>query len=200
MKMADESFVVLPMHSPQSKEIAKVMANETARQIMAKLALKTCSSSEISQELHLPLSTVEYNLNALEKVGLIKPKSYKWSKKGRKIQFFSPTKKLIIIAPEERAAGISDVIQKNLQHLFMILIAVSAIATGFYFPRGEILASQVAVGASREGVAAAGAPVTDMVAGELLRGAATGAFYASVIILIISVILYFVSRKLKTSK
>ena len=194
--MKEESFVVLPMQSPQSKEIAKVMANETARRIMAKLATKKCSSSELSAELSLPLSTVEYNLNALEKVGLIKAKEYKWSKKGRKLHFFAPTKKLIIIAPEERAAGVTESLKNNLQHIFMVLIAATAIATGFLFPRAGM---QPLVAAQQ---VAAGAPATAApeVMQPIVEGVATGAFYASVIILIALVVMYFLARKLKTSK
>jgi DNA-binding transcriptional ArsR family regulator len=197
--MAEESFVVLPLESKESKEIAKVMANETARQIMAKLAVNKCSSSQLSSELSLPLSTVEYNLDALQKVGMIRPIEYKWSRKGRKIHFFAPTKKLIIIAPEEKSASITEALKKNLQHIFMVLIAVTAIATGFYFPREALSARQAVAETLAEGVAAAGAPVAAQTGG-VLEGAATGAFYASVIILVSLAVMYFLSRKLNTSR
>ncbi|MDL5502563.1 MAG: winged helix-turn-helix domain-containing protein, partial [Candidatus Methanoperedens sp.] len=67
----EEKLLILPL-GDESKKITQVISNDTARQIIELLADAPLSASDIAQSLHVPLTTVAYNLENLESVGLIK--------------------------------------------------------------------------------------------------------------------------------
>ncbi|MCD6547094.1 MAG: winged helix-turn-helix transcriptional regulator [Nanoarchaeota archaeon] len=122
-----DKFVVLSM-TKESKEIARVLSNETAIKILNKLSEKRMSASEIAKELNLPMSTVQYNLDLLKGVNLIKDTAYRYSEKGKKILYYEPAKKLIILAPEKEKESILSVLKNN----FVIPIALGlSIFAGF---------------------------------------------------------------------
>ncbi len=104
--MPEDKYIVLSMQDKKSEDIAKVISNKTARQILEALTDKSLSPNKLSKKLDIPLSTVEYNLDQLIKVNLIRIKNTKFSVKGRKVNYYEPAKKLILIAPEETSKGL----------------------------------------------------------------------------------------------
>ena len=82
----NETFVLLSLEEQQSKELAQVISNETARKILDYLGKKNeASESQIAEALDAPISTVHYNVQQLLKVKLIESKEVEWSEKGKKI-------------------------------------------------------------------------------------------------------------------
>lgn len=120
-----EKFVVLSM-SGESKDVAKALSNDTAINIMNKLAEKKMSATELSKKLNMSISTVQYNLELLKKVGLIQDTAYRYSEKGKKVLYYEPAKKLIILAPEKEKASILNLLKNKL--LVPIILGVSAVA------------------------------------------------------------------------
>jgi DNA-binding transcriptional ArsR family regulator len=122
-----DKFVVLSM-SGESKDVAKALSNDTAISIMNKLAETRMSATELSKQLKIPISTVQYNLDLLKNVNLIVDTAYRYSEKGKKVLYYEPAKKLIILAPEKEKASILNLLKNKL--LVPIILGISA-ASGF---------------------------------------------------------------------
>ena len=95
---ADEKLLILPL-GDESKQITKVISNDTAREIIDLLADAPLSASDIAERMNTPLTTVIYNLENLENVGLVKVEKVKYSEKGRKVKIYAPVKKVIVVMP-----------------------------------------------------------------------------------------------------
>ena len=120
-----DKFVVLSMNN-ESKDVAKALSNDTAISIMNKLAEKKMSATELSKNLKISPSTVQYNLELLKKVGLIHDTAYRYSEKGKKVLYYEPAKKLIILAPEKEKASILNLLKNKL--FVPLILGVSAVA------------------------------------------------------------------------
>ncbi len=119
----DEKLLILPL-GEESKKITQVISNDTARQIIELLADAPLSASDIAEHLQTPLTTIVYNLENLEKVGLIKIEKIKYSEKGREVKIYAPVRKLIIVVPEKTdKKSIIDILRK---YVGVVLAAVFA--------------------------------------------------------------------------
>ncbi|CAG0949143.1 hypothetical protein METP3_00089 [Methanosarcinales archaeon] len=128
----EEKLLILPL-GEESKKITQVISNDTARQIIELLADAPLSASDIAQSLHAPLTTIAYNLENLESVGLIKVDKIKYSEKGREVRIYAPVRKLIILVPEKTDRNsVGDILRK---YLGVILAAVFASSIIEFFMR-----------------------------------------------------------------
>src|SRR3989344_3561819 len=67
-----EKYILVNLEDEKSKKIAESISNKTARKILDYLSNKEESGAEeISKELKLPISTIDYNLKNLKKAGII---------------------------------------------------------------------------------------------------------------------------------
>ncbi|MCX9025650.1 MAG: helix-turn-helix domain-containing protein [Candidatus Methanoperedens sp.] len=123
----DEKLLILPL-GEESKKITQVISNDTARQIIELLADAPLSANDIAQRLQAPLTTITYNLENLESVGLIKVEKIKYSEKGREVKIFAPVRKLIILVPEKTDRNsVADILRKYLGIILTALFASSLI-------------------------------------------------------------------------
>lgn len=112
--LGDEKLLILPL-GDESKKITQVISNDTARRIIELLADAPLSASDISERLHAPLTTITYNLENLESVGLVKVERIKYSEKGREVKIYAPVRKLIVVVPEKTdRKSVADVLRKYL--------------------------------------------------------------------------------------
>lgn len=126
--MAEEKFLMLKLDDPQSKELAQVLASPSARTILSILAEKALSETDIAQRLHVPLSTVHYNIKQLLKANIIEIKDFLWSEKGKKIQLYQLANKLIIIAPKTTSSSYLE----KLRDVVPVIIGGACISLGLY--------------------------------------------------------------------
>lgn len=119
-----EKFIVMSLEDENSKQLAKVLSNSTALKIMNKLAEKRFSPSELAKELNLPISTVQYNLDLLKQANMIKETAYRYSEKGKKVSYYEPVKKLIIIAPENEKNSIVDILKDKFWIFAAVVITI----------------------------------------------------------------------------
>lgn len=123
----NEKLLILPL-GEESKKITQVISNDTARQIIELLADAPLCASDIAHRLHAPLTTITYNLENLESVGLIKVEKIKYSEKGREVKIYAPVRKLIILVPEKTdRKSVADIIRKYLGIILTALFASSLI-------------------------------------------------------------------------
>jgi DNA-binding transcriptional ArsR family regulator len=131
-KDGDEKLLILPL-GEESKKITQVISNDTARQIIELLADAPLSASDIAERLKAPLTTITYNLENLESVGLVKVEKIKYSEKGREVKIFAPVRKLIVVVPEKTdRKSVADMLRK---YIGVILAAVLASSLIEFFMR-----------------------------------------------------------------
>ncbi len=108
----DEKLLILPL-GEESKKITQVISNDTARKIIELLADAPLSASDIAERLQTPLTTIVYNLENLESVGLIRVEKIKYSEKGREVKIYAPVRKPIVLVPEKTdRKSITDILRK----------------------------------------------------------------------------------------
>ena len=106
-----DKLIVMSLEDENSKQLAKVLSNDTALKMLNKLAETRCSASELSKQLGIPISTIQYNLELLTKSNMIKETAYRYSEKGKKVLYYEPMKKLIVIAPENEKLSVFNILK-----------------------------------------------------------------------------------------
>jgi DNA-binding transcriptional ArsR family regulator len=120
--MDDEKLLILPLNDANSKKISQIIASDTARDILDVIASAPRSASEIANNLAIPLTTVQYNLEKLFDAGLVKVERTKYSKKMKPVKLYAPRRKFVVIAPEKTDK--KDVIATLKRYLMVIAFAV----------------------------------------------------------------------------
>lgn len=126
--MAEDKFIVTSLKD--SKKINRVLANDTAREIMELLAEKRMTAAEIAERMNLPLTTVDYSLKNLQAVGLVKTKSG-FNKNTRVVKYYEPQEKFIVIAPKQTTNTLS--LLKALIPALLLL----AVSFSFFYSQKE---------------------------------------------------------------
>ncbi len=130
----EEKLLILPL-GEESKKLTQVISNDTARKIIELLADAPLSATDIADRLQVPLTTIAYNLENLESVGLVKVERIKYSEKGREVKIYAPVRKLIVVVPEKTdRKSVNDIIRK---YLGVILAAVLASSFIEFFMRSR---------------------------------------------------------------
>lgn len=130
----DEKVLIVPLGA-ESKKISQAISNDTSRQILDLLADQPLASSQIADQLDLPITTVQYNMDRLLEAGLIKVERTRWSEKGREMKVYGPIRKLIVVVPQAlEDVNIGDILKKYL----VAGIAATAVAVALeWFTRSE---------------------------------------------------------------
>ncbi len=119
----EETFIMVSLEDQKSKDLAQVISNDTSRKILNFLGKREAGEAEISKELNIPISTVHYNVQQLTKAGLLESKEFKYSDKGKEVNIYTVSKRIIVIAPNNNKS-MKDIL-KSLLPLFGISIALS---------------------------------------------------------------------------
>jgi len=165
---SDEKLLILPLGN-ESKKITQVISNDTARQIIELLADSALSASDISERLHAPLTTITYNLENLENVGLVKVERIKYSEKGREVKIYAPVRKLIVIVPEKtERKSVADILNKYLGIILASVLASSLIEL-FIKPKSSTMIAAMDMSLNQE-VAPLSVPLSNATADTVMNG------------------------------
>jgi DNA-binding transcriptional ArsR family regulator len=125
--MADKSFVLLSLKDEKAKELSRVLGNATCRKILDYIATKgDATETQISRDLKIPISTVNYNMKLLAENGIVSANEYHYSEKGKEVTHYKMIDRYIVIAPgEEPDSGV-------LKKLKGILPAAALLAVGTF--------------------------------------------------------------------
>ena len=130
----DEKLLVLPL-TGEAKKLTRVISNDTARDVLEALAARSRSASELAADLKVPLTTVQYNLERLIEVGLIKVENIRYSEKGKQVKVYAPVRRLIVVVPERTSS--KDVMEALKRYLTLFVLAfigtamLALLATGY---------------------------------------------------------------------
>jgi DNA-binding transcriptional ArsR family regulator len=94
-----EDVVILEPGDERAKKIARAMASKTASDILAFMKGGEYSSSQLSEALSLPITTVTYHMDNLCNAGMIDVVRTRWSEKGREMKIYGIRDQLVIMSP-----------------------------------------------------------------------------------------------------
>lgn len=131
--MNEEKLLILPLNDGTAKRISLALANETSRKVLEALAEESLSAGQISEKLGVPLTTLHYNIENLIEVGLIKVERTRYSEKGREVKVYAPTRKYIVIAPEN--VGKEEIRSTLKKFLFGAYFLLGSVFSGYAFQK-----------------------------------------------------------------
>ena len=140
----NEKLLILPLNDKNSKKISQLISNDTARNILEAIASTPLSASEIAEKLHIPLSTVQYNLEKLNDAGLVKVERTKYSEKMKTVKIYAPQRKFVVITTEDMSK--KSIVAALKRYLAVIFFAVAG--SGII----ELLAMKIKAPALKEAI------------------------------------------------
>jgi DNA-binding transcriptional ArsR family regulator len=140
--MPKEKFLLVSLSESKAKELAQAISNETCRKILDYLAEKEATESELAEKLAVPISTVHYNLQQLQKGNLVVVDEFHYSQKGKEINHYKLANKYIIIAPKS-TYGIREKLRSILP--VAIILALGAGIINFFSKAGFYSANKAIV-------------------------------------------------------
>ncbi len=101
--MDENHFMLVSLDDTKSKAIADVLGSKTCKKIISYLSEnKEASQKDLSDNLDIPMNTLDYNIKKLLESGFIqKRNNFFWSKKGKKIVMYELSNKSIVISPRK---------------------------------------------------------------------------------------------------
>lgn len=132
---AEEYLEIISTEDERIKIIGEELANDTGRAIFGKVSQGIASPNDLAKALNISLPLINWHINRLLSVGLVKVEKIELSSKNKQMKYYGPVKTaLVIIPPEEPLANGSNsqpkresVILKLRQYMAsLIALAISA--------------------------------------------------------------------------
>ena len=86
--------------SPDALLISKATSSPTAAELLDSLAAGQKTATELEEETHYPLPTIQYHITNLLNAGLIEVTGTRYSEKGRKMKVYAASDTLLVISPK----------------------------------------------------------------------------------------------------
>jgi DNA-binding transcriptional ArsR family regulator len=119
-----EDIIVLEPGDERAQKIGKAISSQTANDILQLLSEEPRTATDLTDTLHIPMSTLKYHLDNLLEAGLLEVTETKYSVKGREIKVYGVRNRLVIVAP--KIASIRSILLKYTS-LFGIVIVASLV-------------------------------------------------------------------------
>lgn len=138
MPRKKESFVLVSLQEDQAKKLAQVVSNDTSRKILDYLTENDATESQLAKKLGVPISTIHYNLQALQKAKLVETEEFHYSEKGKEVLHYRLANKYIVIAPKSTFG-----LKEKLRNILPVMILMAGV--GFviqyikkFFPKAAV--------------------------------------------------------------
>ncbi|MDE1843997.1 MAG: winged helix-turn-helix transcriptional regulator [Thaumarchaeota archaeon] len=101
---AHEHIEIISTEDERIKIIGEELANDTGRAIFGKISQGVSSTNDLAKSLNISLPLVNWHINRLLGVGLIKVEKIELSSKNKKMKYYGPVKTaFVIVSPENPA-------------------------------------------------------------------------------------------------
>lgn len=117
---AQERIEVISTEDERIKIIGEELANDTGRAIFGKISQGVSSTNDLAKSLHISLPLVNWHINRLLGVGLIKVEKTELSSKNKKMKYYGPVKTAFVIVPPTNHAD-NDISSTKKEAIFMQL-------------------------------------------------------------------------------
>jgi DNA-binding transcriptional ArsR family regulator len=116
-----DDVILLEPGDERAQKIAKAMASPTAGDILQAMKDGPKTSGDLSDLLHLPMSTVKYHIGNLLDAGVLEVSETRYSVKGREVKVYTLKDQLLIVAP--RTTSIRSLLLKYASIFGVFLLA-----------------------------------------------------------------------------
>lgn len=96
---AHEHIEVISTEDERIKIIGEELANDTGRAIFGKISQGVSSTNDLAKSLNISLPLVNWHINRLLGVGLIKVEKIELSSKNKQMKYYGPVKTAFVIVP-----------------------------------------------------------------------------------------------------
>ncbi len=96
---AGSGVIILEPGDEQAQKIAKAISSRTAGEILQLLKNGNQASTQISESLSIPITTVQYHLENLVDAGILTIVEKRWSQKGREVKVYGLRDQMLIVVP-----------------------------------------------------------------------------------------------------
>lgn len=132
----EEYIEVISTEDQRIKIIGEELANDTGRAIFAKISQGVTSSNELAKALDISLPLVNWHVNRLLGVGLIKVEKVELSQKNKEMKYYAPVKTALVIIPPENP-GVNggtrrETVLTRLRHFMAAIASFVVGASGIY--------------------------------------------------------------------
>lgn len=117
---AQEHIEVISTEDERIKIIGEELANDTGRAIFGKISQGISSTNDLAKSLNISLPLVNWHINRLLGVGLIKVEKIELSSKNKKMKYYGPVKTAFVIVPPTNPTG-NDISRTKKEAIFMQL-------------------------------------------------------------------------------
>jgi DNA-binding transcriptional ArsR family regulator len=139
----EEHIEVISTDDARIKIIGEELANETGRAIFTKICQASTSPIELAKSLGISLPLVNWHLNRMMGIGLIRIDKIGMSSKNKGMKYYAPTKTVLVIIPPRdrfdsvRLGHVEKLIDRVTKHMTAIVCFV--IGTAAFFLIGTML-------------------------------------------------------------
>src|SRR5438552_12689513 len=153
---AEEYIEVISTEDERIKIIGEELANDTGRAIFGKISQGVASTNDLAKALNISLPLVNWHINRLLGVGLIKVEKVEMSSKNKKMKYYGPVKTALVIVPPENPSennvskSKKETVLLQLRHYLASIAAFVVGASTIYIteksqlPTGSVTAPQTA--------------------------------------------------------
>jgi hypothetical protein len=136
---AQEYIEVISTEDERIKIIGEELANDTGRAIFGKISQGVSSTNDIAKSLNISLPLVNWHINRLLGVGLIKIEKIELSSKNKQMKYYGPVKTAFVIVPPGNSSenvaipqSKKDAIFLQLRHYMASIIAFVVTGSTIY--------------------------------------------------------------------
>jgi DNA-binding transcriptional ArsR family regulator len=118
---AQEHIEVISTEDERIKIIGEELANDTGRAIFGKISQGVSSTNDIAKSLNISLPLVNWHINRLLDVGLIKIEKIELSSKNKQMKYYGPVKTAFVIVPPGNSSENVAISQSKKDAIFLQL-------------------------------------------------------------------------------
>jgi DNA-binding transcriptional ArsR family regulator len=132
---AEEYLEIISTEDERIKIIGEELANDTGRAIFGKISQGIASPNDLAKALNISLPLINWHINRLLSVGLVKVEKIELSSKNKPMKYYGPVKTALVIIPPENSSnnGMPQTKKETvLLKLRQYLASFAAFAVGTY--------------------------------------------------------------------
>lgn len=145
---AQEHIEVISTEDERIKIIGEELANDTGRAIFGKISQGVASTNDLAKSLNISLPLVNWHINRLLGVGLIKIEKIELSSKNKQMKYYGPVKTAFVIVPpgihseNNVSKSKKDAIILQLRHYLASIAAFVVTGSTIYLVEKNQIANQ----------------------------------------------------------
>src|SRR5438445_297952 len=101
---AEEYLEIISTEDERIKIIGEELANDTGRAIFGKISQGIASPNDLAKALNISLPLINWHINRLLSVGLVKVEKIELSSKNKQMKYYGPVKTALVIVPPENSS------------------------------------------------------------------------------------------------